>query len=222
MHFSNSLSTICAAIILVAIAITGCDFRRDPGEAPGPAKADTQHVGLDTSDATKFFDKEDVPQSGGHLPEESGDVSAREYQGLQEFLPSSVPGFSQAAPPGGSQQEMDGFTLNSAEQQWTTSDGGERLKIIITDCGKKEGGYALGTSLYFPALETGKDTTVKEFKDASGAGEGVTLYSKKSKVSQVTLGLRGRYIIDIKSTGNEQDQTLKLKTIAKQIIINNY
>lgn len=207
----------CLFFSLVAIA-SGCR-QNDPGqERDIPLSQDRSMTSpADTNADVTFYDKESVPGSNTYLPDESGGVSAREYQGLQRFLPRSVPGYDMGSPAGGSTQEVQGMTLTSAEQQWMSSDGATRLRIVITDCGTKEGAYALASTFLFPP-EIGSEGA-KSINDPASGISGVVVHRADGPESQATFGIAGRYIVDVKGSGggNRSDEVEK---IAREVITN--
>lgn len=195
----NTMQPTIAAVILMALTAVGCRDREGSDKDVPLNEDHSMTPRVDTSPDVQFYNQEDVPQSSSTIPEESGDVSAKSYQGLGQYLPPSVPGYDMAAPAGGSQQEIQGITLNSAEQQWMSSDGGRRMKIVVTDCGRKEGGYALASTFLFPPELGSKEA--RPVNDPSAGLRGTIVYRRESDESQGTIGVRGRYIVDVKITG---------------------
>lgn len=203
-----------ATIIMATIVMTGCRDKADSGRDIPLDEDHSMVPRADTSADVEFYDQTSVPQSSSYIPEESGDVSAKSYQGLQDYLPSSVSGYDMASPAGGSQQEMQGITLNSAEQQWKSSDGGRRMKIVVTDCGAKEGGYALATTFLFPPELGSREA--KTIGDPKGGLSGVIVYRKEFDETQGTIGVNGRYIIDVKITGGG-DRSAEAEEVAMEV-----
>ncbi len=204
-----------AVMIVAGVGLIGCRDDADTGKDIPLTEDHAMVPRADTNADVEFYDQSNVPQSSSYIPDESGDVSAKSYQGLQGYLPSSVSGYDMAAPAGGSQQEVQGITLNSAEQQWKSSDGGRRMKIVVTDCGTNDGGYALATTFLFPPELGSKEA--RAINDPNGGLSGVVVYRKEFDETQGTIGVSGRYIVDVKVSGGG-DRSAEAEEVAMEVV----
>jgi len=207
-------ATLALAITIGCMGAAGCRDRVDADRDVPLTEDDSMAPKADTNADVQFYDEHSVPNSGTYIPEDAAGVSAQGYQSLQSYLPGSVPGYDQASPPGGSEQEVEGAVLRSAEQQWLSADGAARMKIVVTDCGEKSAGYKVATSFLFPSETEAEGATI--IRDPSTRLDGVVVYRKDQGESQATLGVAERFVVDVKVRAGD-DRRQETEQIAREV-----
>ncbi len=147
-----------------------------------------------------------------------GDTIAMDYAELQKYLPTAIDGYTLEGEPGGSKTAMAGFSMSTAEQQWVANGGASRIKVTIIDYGGTQMAYAF-YGLAFAMKAEFEDTHSRtRTRDLDIPHTGIMeKFNKDNKDANVSVQTRYRYLITLDATGQTDDQTGKLTTMATDI-----
>jgi hypothetical protein len=164
-------------------------------------------------EATKFYKER----------QEKGDTLAMPYAELQKMLPTSVDGYTPAEAPGGSSQNMGGFSMSTAEQTFTGTAGADgnapSIHVTLVDYGGTQAGSAMmGAPMMMMNVSSDdahqRSGTLKLDVPYTWAAEN---YNKDSKQASVTAITRYRYMITVEARNQSEDKSEMVKTLAADI-----
>ncbi len=172
------------------------------------------------SDATQKM--EQAADEGKKMYEErkaKGDTLAMPYKDLQAFLPTSVSGYKAEGEPSGSQQNMQGYSLSNASQNWVSeANPNQRVVVTVNDWGGTEGAFALASMGFAMSFSSENDQQKTEsIKSDVPTTSGVYVYQKTNHDVTVTMGTRYRYVITVNLTGASDDQSKAMVDLATEI-----
>lgn len=149
-----------------------------------------------------------------------GDTLAMHFTELQKFLPNSISGFK-AEEPEGQTTNVTGFSMTTAERNFTAEDGsGRNIKVALIDYNEA---YAMFAGVaYWASLglstenSDGYQRTIKQDNEFVA---GFEEYSKSGKNAKLSYAIGERFILTIEesnaSSGDFVKQVAKLIDIKK-------
>lgn len=203
--------------MVAGVVLVGCSQKSQ--EAQNAANALKVVAGAATtmeenqSEAEKFYKER----------KEKGDTLAMPYADLQNFLPSPSAGYAAAGEPGGSSQNMAGFSMSQVEQTYNQPAGADgnspSLHVTIVDLGGTQAAYGMMAVPMMMNLSQEdahhRMATMKMSVPFTWASEE---YDKDNKVSKVSAITRYRYMITVEARNQTSDQTAMVKDVVEGIV----
>jgi hypothetical protein len=205
-------STMAVAVALVALGCGKKDQTPNVVSAMAEAAAAAPKVEAAMADAEKF-QKERVAK---------GDTVAIPYADLQQYLPTSVDGYTADGNPSGSQQAMPGFSMSQTEQTWVApanADGNTpEVQITLVDFGGTEQGYAMMAApmMMTYSQEDDHQRVGSTPIDVPYTGAWIE-FDKDAKDAKITAITRYRYVITVEARNQSEDQSEMVKRVAADI-----
>ena len=192
---------------LIAIAFYSCKNKSDePGtlESLSKLKDLSENIVKEAEKSTSRWEKRKA----------KGDTLAMAYKDLQAYLPE-ISGYTSEQGPKGSQMNTPGLgSWSQGEQEYANGD--RRAEVSIMDYNAAHQAFAGLTAMYGLGMSMEDDEKRQGPVDMGikGVGAYETIY-KKEKRSELTLIVGDRFIINLKSEG-ENDESF-LRSVAKSM-----
>lgn len=196
---------ICGLLVLLA---TSCRSKeKNVGEIN--SLSDLKNYAENIVEETKKTDERSTERR------KKGDTLAMPYKDLQAYIPE-VSGYSSDEGPKGSQTNTPGLgSWSQTEQRFKNGDD-KSLSVSIMDYNAAHQAFVGLTSLYGLGMsfedddkrQAGIDLGIKDVKAYE------TIY-KKDKRAELVLVVGGRFIVDLKSEGEENEEFLR--SVAKNM-----
>jgi len=202
--------------VAAAVVVLGCGGKDDAPsnsvEAMARAVANAPKVEA-AMETAEQFQQERVAR---------GDTLAMPYAELQQYLPSSVDGYSAEGEPSGSQQSMPGFSMSQTQQTWVGSADGDgntpEVEVTLVDFGGTQQAYAMMAAPLLMGFSQEDDhQRVGSIPIDVAHSAGWQEYDKDSKDAKVTAITRYRYVITVEARNQGEDQTAMAKRLAESI-----
>jgi hypothetical protein len=153
---------------------------------------------------------------------EKGDTVAIAYSDLQKALPPSPNGYTPSGEPSGSSQNMGGFSMSQAEQEYSGPAGTEgnapSINITIVDFGGTQAGYGmLAAPMMMGFSQEDAHSRMRTIKIDVPYTWGSEEYNKDNKTAKVTAVTRYRYLITVEARNQADDQTDMVKGLVEDI-----
>ena len=153
---------------------------------------------------------------------EKGDTVAIAYTELQKALPPSPNGYTPSGEPSGSSQNMGGFSMSQAEQEYSGPAGAEGsapgIQVTIVDFGGTQAGYGvLAAPMMMGFSQEDAHSRMRTIKIDVPYTWGSEEYNKDNKTAKVTAVTRYRYLITVEARNQSDDQTEMVKGLVEEI-----
>ena len=154
---------------------------------------------------------------------EKGDTVAIAYSELQKVLPPSPNGYTPSGEPSGSSQNMGGFSMSQAEQDYSgpaaAADGNApSIRITIVDFGGTQAGYGvLAGPMMMGYSQEDAHSRMRTIKIDVPYTYGSEEYNKDDKTAKVSAVTRYRYLITVEARNQADDQTEMVKGLVEDI-----
>lgn len=149
-----------------------------------------------------------------------GDTVAMATDQLKTFLPTAIDGYKPKAEPSVQSTNMGAFSYSTAEQEWVSLSSADSnnpavIKVTLTDWSGSEGGYMM----YAPMMAMNisqedahrRTGSVKlDMPHTAGWEE----FDKDSKNAKFTAMTRYRFMINVETSNQTDDQSAVAKEIA--------
>jgi len=146
-----------------------------------------------------------------------GDTIAMPYKDLQGFIPESLGDYKKDGDPTGSQQNMSGFSYSTTTQKYTGADG-SKLELTLGDWGGTQGAYGMASMASAMNFSSEDDNQrIESLKMDVPQTGGIAKFDKHSKETDITIGTRYRYIIELKNSEAKDDQTKSLVDFGTEV-----
>lgn len=181
--------------VSLSLLLPGC------GEKMKEAQQAMENVKSITENAQQAQQETNEAQKRRAERRAKGDTLAIPYKDLQQYLPSSINGYT-AAEPSGNSMDMAGMSYSTGTRRYTRqgANGEEAIEISLTDYNATESAYEVAAAWMALGLKADNDEqTVKTYKLDYPASGGMETYHKKDKRSELTYALGGRFILTIKA-----------------------
>lgn len=206
-------------LVLVAGALLfGCGKKAQETQDAATALKEIAEAGTQVEGAQKEAEQFQKERQA------KGDTLAMPYAELQKFLPSAPDGYSQTAEPGGSSQNMTGFSMSQAEQSFEKPAGPDgtvpSLHVTIVDFGGTQTGFgmmALPMMTMNLSMEDAHQRmrTLKLDAPYTWASEE---YNKDNKTAKFTAVTRYRFMITVEARNQPDDQSNMVRGVGEGLV----
>lgn len=142
-----------------------------------------------------------------------GQEEVMDFKELQEYLPTSIPGYSPGEP-GGSSMSTDGLTFSSADIEFLGPEN-QFLRITLLDYSGAAKMFEAATAMWTSGLSFEDDQSKVSTFEINDQIKGWEEFRKASREAQIALGIGNRFFLTIE--GNEQSGTTVVKEIANSM-----
>lgn len=197
-------------LLLIAISLLGMI---SCGEKYDELKNVAEVIKNAPAAAEKIGESVDLAEKKREERRKRGDTLALHFDVLMKYLPESLPGFV-AGEPNGQRTNITGFSMSTAEREFTTDDGtGRRVRITLMDYNES---YAMfGGVAYWANLGISTETSdgfQRSVKTNNDNIAGFEEFSKKNKFAKVSFAIGYRFLLNIEE--NEATSIDFIKGIA--------
>jgi len=131
------------------------------------------------------------------------------YKYLQKFLPNSIDGYV-SEDPEGTTLTMQGFSVSSAEAEYT-SDNGDYVRVSILDYNAAMSVYQMSTAMWGMGITIDSDDEYAKSFTLNSEVNGWETFDKRNNKANVVAGIGNRLLITV--VANNQTDTEKSKDI---------
>jgi len=131
------------------------------------------------------------------------------YKDLQKFLPQSIGGY-QMEDPEGATLNMQGFSVSSADAEYT-SDAGDYVRISILDYNAAISLFQMSTAMWKMGITIDSDDEYAKAFSLNNDVSGWETFDKRNNKANVVAGIGNRLLITVEA--NNQSDSEKAKDI---------
>lgn len=163
--------------------------------------------------AEKVSESNDLAQKRIDERRQRGDTLAMHYKKLQEYLPSSIGGYT-AETPKGESMNMPGVSFSHAEMRYTK--GNDDVTVKITDYNQAFAMYQGAIALWSLGMSVDNDNeTAKGYNPNLELSGGWEKFDKQNKSAELLLGIGSRFFIEVRASN--QSNTDFVKSVANSM-----
>ncbi|WP_035564044.1 hypothetical protein [Hymenobacter sp. IS2118] len=145
--------------------------------------------------------------------EQRGDTLSLPYKELQQYLPTTVSGYT-AGELSGQSQKMSGISFSMADREYTA--GESTVKVSLVDYNGADEMYQGMAAMYSLGLEQENDEKILGPTTLKMDGvNGMETFYKKDGRAEMSLAINGRFLLNL--TADKQKDMSLLKSIAEDM-----